>query len=39
MTLSERRLSDQIRFYEILEMLDEQIGGARVLAGRTGRVL
>jgi len=32
MTLSDDRLRDLIRFYEILDMLAEKIGGPRILA-------
>jgi hypothetical protein len=38
MTLSDDRLHDLIRFYEILDMLAERIGGPRILAECTGRV-
>jgi len=39
MTLSDDRLHDLIRFYEILDMLAERIGGPRILAECTGRAL
>jgi hypothetical protein len=45
MTLSENRLYDQIRFYEILDMLAPlcqdrgPLDGTRMLAECTGRVL
>lgn len=38
MTLSDDRLHDLIRFYEILDMLAERIGGPRILAECTGRM-
>ena len=38
MTLSDDRLYDLIRFYEILDMLAERIGGPRILAECTGQM-
>jgi len=38
MTLSDNRLHDLIRFYEILDMLAERIGGPRILAECTVRM-
>jgi len=38
MTISDDRLRDLIRFYEILDMLAERIGGPRILAECTGRM-
>jgi len=38
MTVSDDRLHDLIRFYEILDVLAERIGGPRTLAECTGRM-
>lgn len=38
MTLSDHRLHDLIRFYEILDMFAERIGGPRMLTECAGRV-
>jgi len=38
MTISDDRLRDLIRFYEILDTLAERIGGPRILAECTGRM-
>ena len=38
MTMSDDRLHDLIRFYDILDVLAERIGGPRILAECTGRM-